>query len=100
MNVFFLTDWALPPPTVSSALGLGVGVATPTPTHPSTSPTPTPNQASWAWRVLVLLGATPALGVICLAFVFKDDRGCSPPGKPNLDLNHDPDPNPDPDHRP
>ena len=51
MNVFFLTDWALPPPTVR-----------------------------WAWRVLILLGAAPALAVICLAFVFRDDRGNSPSG--------------------
>ena len=38
MNVFFLTDFALPPPTVS-----------------------------WAWRVLVMLGATPAIATLPLA---------------------------------
>ena len=51
MNIFFLTDWALPPPTVG-----------------------------WAWRVLVLLGATPAVAVVCLAFAFREDGGHSPAG--------------------
>ena len=43
MNVFFLTDWLLPGP-----------------------------ETRWAWRVLVALGATPAVVVICLAFVFQE----------------------------
>ena len=45
LNAFYLTDWALPPPEVG-----------------------------WAWRVLVVLGATPAFAVICLAFVFRESE--------------------------
>ena len=45
MNVFFLTDWLLPGPATS-----------------------------WVWRVLVALGATPAVAVVCLTFVFRESN--------------------------
>lgn len=44
MNVFYVTDLALPPPSVD-----------------------------WAWRVLVALGATPAFVVMILACVFQEN---------------------------